>query len=95
MEANGNETVKAPFTKVVKDGSGNETVKAPFVKVQESANGDRVVKAPFVKVEHVGGKVHIKAPFVNKWMTEEEYQAKHAKKERDDDKNEKTDKNDD
>ena len=75
-DGQGYEKVKAPFTKVVKDADGNETVKAPFVTVKQDANGNRVVKAPFTKVEHINGKVHIKAPFVNKWMTEEEWQAK-------------------
>lgn len=75
-DGQGYEKVKAPFTKVQKDADGNETVKAPFVKVKHDANGNRTVKAPFTKIEHIDGKVHIRAPFVNKWMTEAEWQAK-------------------
>lgn len=73
-------TVRAPLTKVDTTQAGTNTrVRAPFCKVDKNAvTGDKRVRAPFVKIDRVGDQVHIRAPFVNKWMSAEEYDRKHA-----------------
>lgn len=73
-------TVRAPLTKVDTTQAGTNTrVRAPFCKVDKNeVTGDKRVRAPFVKIDRVGDQVHIRAPFVNKWMSAEEYDRKHA-----------------
>jgi len=73
-------TVRAPLTKVDTSQAGTTTrVRAPFCKVDKNeVTGDKRVRAPFVKIDRVGDQVHIRAPFVNKWMSAEEYDRKHA-----------------
>jgi len=69
--------VRAPFVKVDTDGDSTTKVRAPFVKVDtDGSNGAKKVRAPFVKIDRVGDQVHVRAPFVNKWMSAEEYDRK-------------------
>lgn len=68
-DTKGETRVKAPFTTVDANSSGTRTsVKAPLVKVEkDDATGMEKIRAPFVKIDRVDGKVHIRAPFVDKW----------------------------
>jgi hypothetical protein len=74
--------VRAPFTKVDTNPSATTTrVRAPFVKVDEDASaGTKKVRAPFVKIDRVGDQVHVRAPFVDKWVSAEEYDKEQARK---------------
>lgn len=64
----GSKTVKAPFTRVETDATGTKTtVKAPLVEVETDNAGHKRIRVPFVKIDLEGDKLHIRAPFVDKW----------------------------